>query len=72
MGSHKPLSLRHRFESSHPSLPHPGRLVRLLGTIVGISVSDMYGFRHHFPMRYRVATQLVRHDLPGFTAMISQ
>ena len=41
MGSNKPLSLCHRFESSgchitHPSLSHPGRLVRLLGTIVGI------------------------------------
>ncbi len=31
MGVHEPMSLPNRLELPHPSLPNPGRLVRLLG-----------------------------------------
>jgi hypothetical protein len=72
VSAQEPLRLFYRFESSHPSLSYPSRLVRLLSPIIGVMIRNMYRFRHHFPMRYRVATQLVRHDLPGFAAMISQ
>ena len=34
MSSHKSLSLPHRLESPHPSLPYPGRLMGLLSPII--------------------------------------
>ncbi len=39
MGTQKPLSLPYRFELSHPSLSHPGRLMRLLGPIILVLLS---------------------------------
>jgi hypothetical protein len=41
MGVYKTLSLPHRFELPHPSLPDPGRLVRLVGTVIFILLSTV-------------------------------
>jgi hypothetical protein len=46
--------------------------MRLLCPVIGVLIRNMYRFRHHFPMRYRVATQLVGNDLPRFITMASQ
>ena len=66
------LCLPDRLESPHPSLPHSGRHAGLLGPIVRLLVSDMNGFRNHFTVSNWIATQLVRHDLPGFATVTSQ
>ena len=66
------LSLRHRLKSSHPPLSDSGRLMRLLGPIILILLSAVNRFRHHFPVSYWIASQLVRHDLPRLTTMASK
>ena len=71
MGSNKSLSLPHRFEPSHPSLPNPSLFVALLSTIIGILIRQMDHFRHYCSVGYRITAQLVSHDLPGLTAMFS-
>ena len=62
MSIEKPLSLPCRFEFSHPPLSHPGRLMGLLGPVVGIPISDMDCFRDQLSMRNSIATQLVCPD----------
>ena len=66
------LCLPHRLETPHSSLPYPGRLVRLFGPVVLILLSAVDHFRNQLTMSNTVTTELVRHDLPGLTAMISQ
>ena len=41
MSTEESLRLSRRLESSHPSLPHPSRLVRLLGSVVLILLSTV-------------------------------
>jgi hypothetical protein len=50
------LRLTNRLESPHPSLPDPGRLMRLFGPVIGILVDDMDRFWYHITMRDRVTT----------------
>lgn len=74
MGRHIYLGLLCRFESSecrttHPPFSDPRRLVRLLSLVVGILVCYMDCFGDHLPMGYRLATQLIGHNLPRFTTM---
>ena len=72
MCTQKPLSLTSRFESPHPPLSHPGRLVRLLGPIILILLGTVNRLRNQFPMSYAIAPQFISHDLPGFSAMGAQ
>ena len=72
MGSDNPPSLTHRFESPHPSLSHPGRLVALFGTVIGILVSGVDRLGDYLSVCNRIAAQLIRNDLPGLLAMRSQ
>jgi hypothetical protein len=39
MSTQKPLSLPYRLELPHPSLPDPGRLMRLLSSVIFIQLS---------------------------------
>ena len=72
VGTKKPLCLPARFESPHPSLSHPSRLVPLLCPIVLIPLSAMYRLGNELTMSDSIASQLVSHDFPGFSAMTSQ
>ncbi len=72
MGTQESLSLPNRLELSHPPLPDPGRFMRLLCPIILILLSTVDRLRHHLPMRYSIAAQLISHDLPGFAAMATQ
>ena len=42
----KPLSLPNRLEISHPAFSNPGRLMRLIGTIILILLSTVDRVRH--------------------------
>jgi hypothetical protein len=55
MSSNESLRLSHQLESPHPSLSHPGRLMRLFGTIVRIPVSHMDRLRDYLSMSYWIA-----------------
>jgi len=72
MGSHESLSLDNRLELSHPSLPHPGRLMRLLCPIIGVLICHVHRLRDDLSMCDRIAAQLVCHNLPGLTSMASK
>ena len=69
MGTQKSLSLPGRLEFPHSPLPHSGRLMGLLDSIVGILVSHMDRFRDDLPMGDPITSQLIGDDLPGFNAM---
>ena len=69
MSGHESLSLPNRFESPHPSLPYPGRLMRLLHPIILILFSAMNDIWHQLSMSDWVAAQFVGHDLPGLTTV---
>jgi hypothetical protein len=77
MSTNESLSLPYRFElpgcrTTHPSLPYPGILVRLLSAIIRIPVCHMNRLRNQFPMSNSIAAQLVCHYLPGIAAMPAQ
>lgn len=72
MSARQSLSLPGRFELTHRTFSHPGRLVRLLGSIILILFSTINGYRDQFPMRNTITSQLIRNDLPRLTAMASQ
>ena len=55
----KTLRMPHRFESSHPSFPFSGRLVRILGTVIQSSASSMFDRRDDFAVGAGVACKLV-------------
>ena len=69
MGTQKSLRLTCRFEPTHPSLPNSGRLVRLLCPIILILLSTVDRLGYQLPMCDAVTSQLVSHNLPGFTTM---
>jgi hypothetical protein len=71
MSTKESLRLPDRFELSHPSLPHPGRLMRLLYPIVGILAVVMNNVWQQIPMSNSIATHFVSHDLSVFAAMAS-
>ena len=71
MGTHKSLGLLDRFELPHTSFPNPGRLVRLFCPIVRILRRIMDDLRNQLSMSNAIASQLIRHDLSGFTTMDS-
>ena len=71
MSTQKSLSLLGRLKFPHPSLPDPGCLMRLLCPIVGVPISDMDCFRDYLTMGDWITSQLIRHDLPGLSAMTS-
>ena len=70
VSAQEPLRLFYRFESSHTPLPYPGSFVRLLSPIVGVLISDMNRLWYYFPMSYRIASQLVRADIPILAAIV--
>jgi len=72
MSGHKPLGLLHRLESPHPSLPDPSHLMRLLSPIILILLGTVNRFRHHYPMGYRIASQLIGDNLPRLATMRSK
>ena len=72
MSSHKSLSLPHRLESPHPSLPYSSHLMGLLCPIILILLRAVDRVRNQFPVSDTVTSQFISHDLPGFTAMASQ
>jgi len=72
MSSYESLSLPDRFESPHPSLSHPGRLMRLLGPIISILICHMECFGYDLSMSHTIASQFIRHDLPRRTTMAFQ
>ena len=72
VSTNESLSLNHRFELPHPSLPDPGRLMGLLCPIVGVLIGDMDRFRDHITMGDWITSSFISRDLPGFTAMVSQ
>lgn len=69
MSTQESLGLSERFELTHPSLPHSGRLVRLFSPIVIILLSTVDRIGHDLTLSYRIASQLIRHDLPWLSAI---
>ncbi|MFT6046568.1 MAG: hypothetical protein ACI9WC_002275 [Arenicella sp.] len=59
MGAQKSLSLPDRFEFTHPSLPHPNRLVRLLSSIILVLLSAVDRLRYQLPMSNAITPQFV-------------
>ena len=72
MGGNESLGLLHRLKSPHPSLPHPGRLVRLFCPIILILLRAVNRLRNNLPMSHGITAQLICHDLPGSTTMTAQ
>ena len=64
------LSLLHGFKSPHNPLSYTCRLMRQFGTVIGILRCVMNRIGNQFSVRDAVASQLVRDDLPRFTAVI--
>ncbi len=67
MCTYKALRLPHRFELTHPSLSHPGRLVRLLCAIILILFGAVDHIWHQLTMRHSIASQFIGDNLPGLT-----
>ena len=71
MGGDESLRLAHRFESPHPTLSNPGRLVGLLSAVILILFGTVDRFRNQLPVGHPVTSQLVSYDFPGFASMRS-
>ena len=56
MGTRKSLSLLDRLKITHPSLSHPGRLVRLLRLIILILFKTADSLRNQLPMSDVIAS----------------
>jgi hypothetical protein len=74
MDTQESLSLAHRFEPSgcrttHPSLPHPSRLVRLLSPIIFILLSTVGHLGYQLTMCNSIASQLIGNDLSRLAAV---
>ncbi len=77
MGTEKSLGLSDRFELSHPSLSHPGRLIpdkagqalRLLSPIIFILFRNVDRLWNQFPVSNTITAQFVSHNLPRLAAM---
>jgi hypothetical protein len=74
MRTQETLSLSGRLKlpgcrSTHPSLSHPGRLVRLLRPIILILFSTVYRLGYQLTMRYSIASQLIGNYPSGLLAM---
>ena len=72
MSSHKSLSLPHRLESPHPSLPYSDRLVGLLCPVILILLSAVDRLRYQLPMGNAITPQFVGNDLSRLAAMAVQ
>jgi hypothetical protein len=72
MCTQESLSLLHRFESSHPTLSHPGRFMGLLCPIIRILRSIVDYVRNQVSMSNAITAQLICDNLPGFAPMRSQ
>ena len=72
MCTQKPLSLTHRLESPHPSLPDPGRLMRLFCPIILILFCTADHTRHQLSMRNTITPQLIGNDLPWLSSIAPQ
>jgi hypothetical protein len=46
--------------------------MRLLGPVILILLSTVNNFRHQLSMRHTIASQFIRHDLPGLSTMTAQ
>jgi hypothetical protein len=69
MRSQESLSLPDQLEISHSSLPSPSRFMRLLCSVILILLSTVGRLWCQLMMSDAITAQLVRHDLPGLTAM---
>jgi hypothetical protein len=61
-----------RFKMAHAPLSCPRRLMRQFGTVISILRRVVNRARDQFSMRDAVTSQLIRDNLPGFTAIISK
>jgi hypothetical protein len=59
MDTQKSLSLLNRFEFTHPPLSHPGRLMRLLCSIILILFSAVDRLGYQLSMSYAITAQFV-------------
>ena len=66
------LRLPYRFKLPHSSLPDPRRFMRLLCPVILILLSTVDRVWNLLAMSDPAATQLVCHDLSGFTAVTAQ
>jgi len=71
MGSYESQRLPHRLETPHSALSNPRRLMGLLCSIILILPDTVDRLRNKLPVSNPIATQFVRHDLPGLAAMRS-
>ena len=72
MSTQESLRLPDGIELAHPTLSHPGRLVRLLCAVVSILRRVVNGLWDHVPMRYTITSQFIGNDLPGLSAVTAQ
>jgi hypothetical protein len=72
MDTQKSLSLAHRFEPPHPSLPYSGRLMGLLCSIILVLLSAVDRIGNKLMMCDSITTQFVGNDLSRLAAMASQ
>ena len=72
MGTQESLSMPDRFESSHPSLSYPVRLMRLFGPVVLILFGTVDCLGHQLSKSKAVASQFIGHDLPRLLTVTSQ
>jgi|TARA_B110000238_G_scaffold180584_1_gene204707 hypothetical protein len=67
MSTRKSLSLAHRFEPPHPSLPYSGRLMGLLCSIILVLLSAVDRIGNQLTMRYTMISQFIRLGLQRAT-----
>lgn len=72
MSTQDTLRLLGRLELAHPSLSHPGRLMRLFSPIIRILRSVVNDIWHQFAMGKAIAAQLIGYYLPGFFTIAPQ
>ena len=71
MNTQESLCLPDRLELPHPSLSHPGRLMRLLSAIILILPSAVDRLWDQFALSNAIAAQFVGNDLSRLAAMAS-
>jgi len=68
MHTQESLCLPNRFKLAHTPFPYPGRLMRLLCPVILSLFGTVDSLGNELPMGNAIAAQLIRNDLPGFTA----
>jgi len=71
MRSHEALCLPNRLETTHPPLSNPGRLMRLVRSVIPILLRTVNRLGYQLKMSDTVASKLIRYNLPRFAGMAS-